>query len=64
MAQVASLLDERAVADNWGTGYLFEGFRAAARGFQGRSTQQHRPGFGRYQMLRIPAGLVLGDVEF
>ena len=64
VAQVASLLDERAVAGHGAPDYPFDGTRAAAAGFQGRSPQQHRPGFGMYQIVRIADGLVGGDIGF
>lgn len=64
VAEVALLLDEQAVQDGWAPDYPFEGSRAAARGFQGRSAEQHRPGFGMYQIVRIADGLVIGDIGF
>ena len=63
-AEVASLLDEQAMQDGWAPGYPFEGSMAAARGFQVRSAEQHRPGFGMYQIVRIADGLVIGDIGF
>jgi RimJ/RimL family protein N-acetyltransferase len=64
VAEVASLLDLQAVQDDWAPDYPFEGSRAAARGFQGRSAEQHRPGFGMYKIVRIADGLVIGDIGF
>jgi RimJ/RimL family protein N-acetyltransferase len=64
VAEVPSLLDEQAVQNGWAPDYPFEGSRAAARGFQGRSAGQHRPGFGMYQIVRIADGLVIGDIGF
>jgi len=64
VAEVAALLDEQAVQDDWAPDYPFEGSRAAARGFQSRSAEQHRHGFGMYQIVRIADGLVIGDIGF
>jgi RimJ/RimL family protein N-acetyltransferase len=63
-AGVASLLDDQALKDGWAPDYPFEGSRAAARGFQGRSAEEHRPGFGMYQIVRIADRLVIGDIGF
>jgi RimJ/RimL family protein N-acetyltransferase len=65
-AGVAKLLDEQSVQGGWASGYPFEGSRAAARGFLGRSAaQQHdAAGFGMYQIVRLADGLVIGDVGF
>jgi RimJ/RimL family protein N-acetyltransferase len=65
-AGVASLLDEQALRDGWAPDYPFEGSRAAARGFQGRSAAQRHDaaGFGMYQIVRVADGLVIGDIGF
>jgi len=65
-AGVASLLDAQAPRDGWASDYPFEGSRAAARGFQGRPTDQSggTPGFGMYQIVRIADSLVIGDIGF
>jgi RimJ/RimL family protein N-acetyltransferase len=66
VAEVASLLDEQSVQNNCAPDYPFEGSRAAARGFQGRSAgQQHDThGFGMYQIVRLADGLIIGDIGF
>jgi RimJ/RimL family protein N-acetyltransferase len=66
VAGVAALLDEQGVQDGWACDYPFEGSRAAARNFQGRSAEQHHdtPGFGIYQIVRLVDGLVIGDIGF
>ena len=65
-AEGASLLDENTLKDGWAADYPFDGSRAAARGFLGRSAEQHRDtsGFGMYQIVRLADGLVIGDIGF
>lgn len=62
--QVAGLLEEDAVSDEWVEGYPLTGSGFAARNFQKRTPGELRFGFGMYQIVRRSDGLVVGDLGF